>query len=358
MSGLTPRRKTRTVYIGQVAVGSGHPIVIQSMCNSKTQDVGKTLRQLCDMKEAGAQIGRLAVPDREAAAALPAIVRDSPLPIIADIHFDHQLALAAVRAGIAGLRINPGNIGNRDKVRAVAKAALAAGIPIRIGVNAGSVLPEQWAQFDSRVEAMVQLALRDAEVLENAGFFAIKISLKSSHIPEMIAAYRRIAGLCDYPLHVGATEAGTYFRGSLKNALGIGTLLAEGIGDTVRVSLTDDPLREVEVAKEILLMLGLRQKGWQFVFCPTCGRTAIDLIALTQKVEEALSPYTPPRLLTVAVMGCAVNGPGEAADADLGVAGGKNGGLIFVKGQKRGFYPEDQLLPRLVAEAQKLIDEG
>lgn len=356
MTALVNRRPTRTISVGGVKIGSGHPISIQSMCNTKTADIEATLAQLHALAAAGAQLGRLAVPDTAAAEALTTLVPQSPLPLIADIHFDYRLALAAIKAGVAGLRINPGNIGAPERVRMVAQAAQAAGIPIRIGVNAGSVRPEQWQQFASRPEAMARLALQQANMLEEAGLSAIKISLKSSNIPEMVAAYRRIAQLCDYPLHIGATEAGTFFRGSLKNAMGIGTLLLEGIGDTIRVSLTDDPVREVEVAKEILMMLGLRCSGWQFVSCPTCGRTEIDLIALAQKVEETLAAYEPQRPLTVAVMGCAVNGPGEAADADLGVAGGKNGGLLFVHGEKKGFYPEAELLQRLLAEAKRLMD--
>ncbi len=336
MTELAVRRKTRTINVGGVKIGSGYPISIQSMCNTKTADISATLCQLEALAAAGAQIGRLAVPDMSAAEALTVIVKKSPLPLVADIHFDYRLALAAVKAGVAGLRINPGNIGSPEKVRAVAQAASSAGIPIRIGVNAGSVRPEQWQQFASRPEAMAQLALQQAEMLEDAGLSAIKISLKSSHIPDMIAAYRRIAQLCDYPLHLGATEAGTWFRGSIKNAIGIGTLLAEGIGDTIRVSLTDDPVREVEVAKEILMMLGLRHSGWQFVSCPTCGRTEIDLIALAQKVEQALALYEPQRPLTVAVMGCVVNGPGEAADADLGVAGGEKRRLAFCPWREKG----------------------
>ncbi|NLF80106.1 MAG: flavodoxin-dependent (E)-4-hydroxy-3-methylbut-2-enyl-diphosphate synthase [Clostridia bacterium] len=357
MNELAARRKTRTVYVGRVAVGCGHPVSVQSMCNTKTADVAATLAQIEALAQAGADIGRLAVPDQAAAAALPGIVRLSPLPLIADIHFDHCLALAAVAAGMAGLRLNPGNIGGKDKVREVAQAAAAAGIPIRVGVNAGSVRPEQWAEFPDRSEAMVQLALRQAELLEDAGCAAIKISLKSSSIPEMLASCRRIAGLCDYPLHLGVTEAGTLLRGSVKSAVGIGALLAEGIGDTMRVSLTDDPLREVEVACQILAELGLREQGWQFVSCPTCGRTEIDLIDLAGRVEEALSACPPPRPMKVAIMGCVVNGPGEAADAELGVAGGRGGGLIFVRGKKVGFYPEEQLLPRLLELARRLMDE-
>ncbi len=355
---MEARRLSKTVYIGEIAIGADHPIAIQSMCNSKTADVMATLVQLEQLKAAGADIGRLAVPDMEAAAALAQIVKQSPLPLVADIHFDHRLALAAIKAGIAALRINPGNIGDKQKIKEVALAAKAAGIPIRIGVNAGSVRPEQWQQFSSRSEAMVQLALRDAEILEELGFSAIKISLKSSDLEEMIAAYRQIAVLCDYPLHIGMTEAGTLLRGSIKNAMGIGILLEQGIGDTIRVSLTEDPLKEVEVAKDILTMLGMRSKGWQFISCPTCGRTEIDLIALAKKVEQLLSAYAPPRLLKIAVMGCAVNGPGEAADADLGIAGGKGGAVLFAKGEKLGFFPEEQLLDQLLIEAKKLMNDN
>ena len=351
---MTERRKTRTIHIGDIAIGSGYPVAVQSMCNTPTADVAATLAQLTALAEAGSDIGRLAVPDAEAAEALPAIVKASPMPLVADIHFDYHLALAAIKAGMSGMRINPGNIGGADRVRAVAQAAKDAGIPIRVGVNGGSVRPEQWARFSSRPETMVELALEQAELLESCGFSDIKISLKSSSVPEMLEAYRRIACICDYPLHVGATEAGTFYRGSLKNAMGIGALLSEGIGDTIRVSLTEDPLQEVRVAGDILSMLGMEEQGWDFVSCPTCGRTKIDLIALAKKVEEALSPIKPRRRIKVAVMGCVVNGPGEASDADLGVAGGENGGLIFARGEKIGFYPEDQLLERLVKLAENM----
>ncbi len=351
---MTERRKTRTIHIGKVPVGAAFPVSVQSMCNTPTADVEATLAQLRALAAAGADIGRLAVPDSEAAAALPAIVRDTPIPLVADIHFDYRLALTAIKAGMHGLRLNPGNIGGPERVRIVAEAAKDAGIPIRVGVNGGSVRPEQWARFSSRSEAMVELALEEAELLEDCGFSDIKISLKSSHVPEMLAAYRMIAGRCDYPLHVGATEAGTFYRGTLKNAMGIGTLLAEGIGDTIRVSLTEEPVEEVRVARDILDALELTEGGWDFVSCPTCGRTQIDLIALAKKVEEALSPFRPAKRIKVAVMGCVVNGPGEAADADLGIAGGDRGGLLFVRGKKVGFFAEDELLDRLVALAKEL----
>lgn len=355
---MKKRRKTQTIHIADIGIGSAYPLVIQSMCNTKTEDVYSTLHQLHQLHAAGAQISRLAVPNQTAASALPAIIKGSPLPLVADIHFDHRLALAAIKAGIAALRINPGNIGDKPKIKELALAARAAGIPIRIGVNAGSVRHEQWQEFSSRPQAMVNLALRDAEILEDMGFSAIKISLKSSDIPEMLAAYRMIAGLCAYPLHIGATEAGTLLRGSIKNALGCGILLDEGIGDTLRVSLTEDPVKEVEAARDILSMLGLRQGGWVFVSCPTCGRTEIDIISLAQEVEQLLSPYQPPLTLKIAVMGCAVNGPGEAADADLGIAASGKGAVLFAKGEKLGFYPEAELLDQLLIQVKKLISES
>ena len=352
---MTERRSTRTVYVGKVPVGSGYPIAVQSMCNTPTADIQATLAQLEQLAAAGSDIGRLAVPDEEADAALSSIVSSAPIPLVADIHFDYRLALAAIKAGMAGLRLNPGNIGGKERVRLVAAAARDAGIPIRVGVNGGSVKPEQWARFSSRPRAMVELALEQAELLESCGFSQIKISLKSSRVPEMLEAYRQIAVICDYPLHIGATEAGTFYRGSLKNAMGIGALLSQGIGDTIRVSLTEDPVQEVRVANDILSLLDLKEGGWDFVSCPTCGRTCIDIIGLARKVEAALLPLHPAKKIKVAVMGCAVNGPGEAADADLGIAGGSDGGLLFAHGEKIGYYPEEELLDRLVKLAREIM---
>lgn len=349
------RKITKSVQIGSVQIGGGAPVSVQSMCNSKTEDAAATLAQLHRLHQAGAQIGRLAVPHRQAAEALPTIVQQSPLPLVADIHFDHRLALQAVRAGVAGLRINPGNIGGREKVRQVAEAAAAAGIPIRIGVNGGSLeqdLLDKHAGITA--EAMVESALRHAEMLEDVGFFAIKLSLKASDVPTMVQAYRLISEQCDYPLHIGVTETGTLRRGSIKSAVGLGTLLMEGIGDTMRISLTDDPVKEVELAQEILAMLSLQDSGWEFVSCPTCGRTEIDLIRLAQDVEQALAEIRPQRRLKVAVMGCAVNGPGEAKDADLGIAGVGEGGVIFRRGEKLGFFPAEELLDKFVALAEEL----
>ncbi len=349
------RKITRKVHIGSVPIGGGSPVSIQSMCNTPTADVAATVGQLQALAAAGAQIGRLAVPDAHAADALPEIVQASPIPLVADIHFDYRLALSAVAAGIAGLRINPGNIGSPERVHAVAAAAQAHGIPIRIGVNGGSLDKDLLAQHGGiTAAALVESALRHADLLESVGFHDIKLSLKASDVPTMVEAYRLASRLTDYPLHIGVTETGTLYRGSVKSALGIGTLLLEGIGDTLRVSLTDDPLREVALARDILSMLGLRRQGWEFVSCPTCGRTEIDLIALAQRVEQALADIPTQRPLKVAVMGCAVNGPGEAADADLGIAGGRNGGLIFRLGEKVGHFSEDELFDAFLRLAREM----
>lgn len=352
------RKITRTVHIGKVPVGGGSPVSIQSMCNTDTREVAATLDQLRALKEAGADIGRLAVPDMAAAVALADILPDSPLPIVADIHFDHRLALAAIKSGVQGLRLNPGNIGGRERVRQVAEAAGKAGIPIRIGVNGGSLEKSLLEKYGGvTAEALLESALSHAALLQEQGFYDIKLSLKASSVPIMVDAYRLAAERTDLPLHLGVTEAGSLFRGSIKSALGLGALLLEGIGDTIRVSLTDDPLREVEVARDILSMLGLREGGWEFVSCPTCGRTQIDLISLAHRVEQALRDIPPPRPLKVAVMGCAVNGPGEAADADIGLAAGLEGGLIFRHGEKVGYYSEDALFDTFIGMVKELTQE-
>jgi len=352
------RRQTRQVQIGGVAVGGGAPISVQSMNSTQTGDIPATLAQLQALASAGADIGRLAVPDREAAAALPAIVRGSPLPLVADIHFDYRLALAAVEAGVAGLRLNPGNIGGPERVREVAAAARDAGIPIRVGVNGGSLPADLLARYGGvTAPGLCEAALRQAEALEDAGFSAIKLSLKCSDLAVMLAAYRQVAAACDYPLHIGVTEAGTLYRGSVKNAVGIGTLLSEGIGDTLRVSLTADPVQEVRLGRDILSMLGIRRQGWEFVSCPTCGRTRVDLIALAERVEEELAAVEPRQPRKIAVMGCAVNGPGEAADADLGLACGAAGGVIFRQGRKIGAFGAADLLPEFLRLARELAAE-
>jgi (E)-4-hydroxy-3-methylbut-2-enyl-diphosphate synthase len=302
------------------------------MCNTDTRDPKATLEQIDTLAQAGCEVARLAVPDETAAKALPEIVSKSPLPLVADIHFSSRLALMAVDAGVHALRINPGNIGGERHVDAVVRAAKAARVPIRIGVNSGSVEKKLLKKFGGPTpEAMVESAMGHVRLLEERDFYDIKISLKSSSVPATVAAYRLCAKRCGYPLHVGVTEAGTPLRGAVKSSVGIGLLLAEGIGDTIRVSLTGDPALEIGVAWEMLRSLGLRQRGPEIVSCPTCGRTEIDLIGLAEEVERYLRPVT--GSFTVAVMGCPVNGPGEAREADIGVAGGKDFGVIFKKGE-------------------------
>ncbi len=325
----------RAVNIGGVAVGGGAPVVVQSMTNTDTRDPRATLRQIESLALAGCELVRVAVPDDRAASVLPELARHSPVPLIADIHFDHRLALAALKAGFPALRINPGNIGGADKVDAVARAAKDAGAVIRVGVNSGSVEKSLLARFGGPTpEAMVESALAHVRLLEDRDFTDIKISLKSSSVPGSLAAYRLLAQRCDYPLHIGITEAGTLLRGAVKSAVGLGILLAEGLGDTLRVSLAHDPVREVEVAWEILRSLGLRARGPEIIACPTCGRTEISLVALAEAVEEALRGVT--EVFTVAVMGCIVNGPGEAREADIGIAGGRGKAVLFRKGERVG----------------------
>ena len=350
---MKERKKTRQIHIGDVAVGGGAPVVIQSMANTKTADVESTLAQLRALAKAGCQIGRLAVPDGEAAEALKAIVPYSPLPLVADIHFDYRLALKSVAAGIQALRINPGNIGSEEKVRAVIDAAKDADIPIRIGINGGSLQKDLLAEYGNTAEAIVESALREVKIFERYGFDRVKISVKSSSVLKTVAAYELLSEKVDFPLHVGVTEAGTLLKGSVKSSLGIGILLNEGIGDTIRVSLTGDPVNEVIVAKEILKDLGLRREGVEIISCPTCGRTKIDLEKMVNEVESGLAEVRPKRPLTVAVMGCEVNGPGEAKEADYGIAGGKGQGLLFRDGEIIGKYKEDQIVSVLVEEIRR-----
>ena len=329
---MRARKKTRSIRIGDIGVGGDNPVRVQSMCNTDTRDASATLAQIRDLAEAGCEIVRLAVPDDKAAEALRSIVPESPVPLVADIHFDHRLALAALDAGIQALRINPGNIGGEAKVDAVVDAAKDKGAPIRIGVNSGSVEKDLLARFGGpTAEAMVESALTHVAMLEKRGFHDIKISLKSSSVPTTIEAYRLLAERVDYPLHIGITEAGTLVRGAVKSAVGLGILLWQGLGDTLRVSLTHDPVAEAGVAWEILRSLGLRERGPEIVSCPTCGRTEIDLIGLAETVEERLRGVE--EVFTVAVMGCPVNGPGEAKEADIGIAGGRDLGIIFRKGE-------------------------
>jgi len=323
------------------------------MCNTDTRDVAATLAQIGQLTAAGCELVRCAVLDMEAAEALGRIKAESAIPVIADIHFDYKLALKVLEGGIDGLRLNPGNIGERWKVAEVVKAASERRVPIRIGVNAGSLEKELLVKYGHpTAQAMVDSALGHVRILEELGYDQIKISLKASDVPKTVAAYRLLSDSVDYPLHIGITEAGTIFSGTIKSAVGLGILLAEGIGDTLRVSLTGDPVDEVRVGFEILKALGLRQRGINFVSCPTCGRCGIDLIGVAQEVEERLKDLDAP--LTVAVMGCVVNGPGEAREADVGVAGGRGEGLLFRHGEIVRKIPEAELADALVAEVQAL----
>ena len=350
------RKQTRQIHIGPVAVGGGAPVSVQSMTNTKTADVAATVAQIRALSAAGCDIVRLAVPDMDAAKALGEIIRGTDVPLVADIHFDYRLALEAIRQGVAALRLNPGNIGGEERVKAVVREAKAAGIPIRIGVNGGS-LDKKLLRKYGRVtaEALVESAMEHVRILEAQDFHDMKISLKAHDVPLTIAAYRLMSQTVDYPLHLGVTEAGTPTTGMIKSAVGIGSLLAEGIGDTIRVSLTGDPVVEVRVANEILKSLGLREYGPTMISCPTCGRTAIDLPAIAAEVERRLGKIKEP--ITVAVMGCVVNGPGEAREADVGIAGGKGEGLVFRKGEILRKVPETELVSELFKEIDALLVE-
>ena len=343
--------------IGGVGIGGDNPVRVQSMCNTDTRDVPATVAQIHQLAEAGCEIVRLAVPDEAAAAVLATIREQSPVPLIADIHFDHRLALAALDAGFDGLRINPGNIGDEAKVDAVVRAAKERSIPIRIGVNGGSLEKDLLKQYGGPTpEAMVESGLRHVRMLEARGFNDIKISLKTSSVLKTIAAYRLMSEQVDYPLHIGITEAGTLVRGAVKSSVGLGILLYEGIGDTMRVSLTHDPVAEIGVAYEILRSLGLRERGPEIISCPTCGRTEIGLIDLAEQVEAALRGVE--EVFTVAVMGCVVNGPGEAREADIGIAGGRDLGIIFRKGEVvRKVRGNANLLPEFMKEIDKFLEE-
>jgi (E)-4-hydroxy-3-methylbut-2-enyl-diphosphate synthase len=325
------RKKTKQIKLGNMLIGGNAPISIQSMTNTNTADAKATLTQIKDLEKIGCQIIRLAVPDLESAHALKDILPQVNIPTIADIHFDYKLALASIKNGIDGLRLNPGNIGEKWKVKEVISAAKDKEIPIRIGVNGGSLSKKIIEKYGFGQEAIVESALEHVRILEDSNFTDIKISVKSSNLDLMVKCYQALSAKVDYPLHLGVTEAGTYTRGTVKSAMGIGMLLYQGIGDTIRVSLTSSPLDEVIVAREILLALGLK-KGMEIISCPTCGRTKIDLISLADKVEKRLEEFKN-QAITVAVMGCVVNGPGEAREADYGIAGGTNEGLIFKKGE-------------------------
>ena len=350
------RKKTRQIHIGSVAIGGGAPISVQSMTNTKTTDTEATVQQIKALTAAGCDIVRLAVPDMAAAENLGNIIKEVKVPLVADIHFDYKLALEAIRQGISGLRLNPGNIGGEEKVRAVVQEAKAHGIPIRIGVNAGSLDKKILEKHGGvTAEGLVESALQHVRILEQQGFYDTKISLKAHDVPMTLAAYRLMSEKVDYPLHLGITEAGTPNTGIIKSAVGIGSLLAEGIGDTFRISLTGDPVVEVKVANEILKALGLKEYGPTLVACPTCGRTSIDLPAIAAQVEKKLEGITEP--IEVAVMGCVVNGPGEARGADVGIAGGKGEGLVFRKGEIVRKVPESELVTELFKEIDAILEE-
>ncbi len=349
---MTERRKSQQVMAGKVPIGGGAPITIQSMLNTPSNDIPGSVAQAVRLEQAGCQILRAAIPNREAVALIPAIKEKVSIPLVADIHFDYRLALESIAAGIDKIRINPGNIGEESRIKAVADACRQRGIPIRIGVNSGSLEKHVLVKYGAPTpEALVESALYHVKLLEKFDFTDIVISLKASSVDLTVRAYERMAQQCAYPLHLGVTEAGTARMGLVKSAVGIGSLLQRGIGDTIRVSLTADPVEEIQAGADILRALDLK-KGVRFVSCPTCGRTRIDLIGLANQVEQALQDCT--KDITVAVMGCAVNGPGEAREADVGIAGGEGEGLVFKKGKIVKKVPEDQLLAALLEEVDKL----
>ena len=344
---------TRQIRVGDVVIGGGAPVVIQSMLNTKTTDVDASLAQIRGLKSAGCQIARLSVQNMEAARSFAVICKESELPLVADIHFDYKLAIAAAEGGASKIRINPGNIGGEDRVKAVVDVCREKKIPIRIGVNGGSLDKKLLEKYGHpTAEALVESAFEHLELLEKNGFYDTCVSIKSSTVATMVKAARLLRSKCDYPLHIGVTETGPVKMGMLKSAMGIGALLLDGIGDTIRVSLTEDPVQEVYAAKDILKAAGLYQEGVNIISCPTCGRTSIDLIGLVNQVDEALKDCKKP--ITVAVMGCVVNGPGEAREADIGIAGGDGWGMIFEKGVQVEKLPYDQLLDALLRRIDAL----
>ena len=350
------REQTRQVKIGGLTIGGGQPVRIQSMTNTKTKDTAETIAQIHRLEEAGCEIVRVTVPDMESARALKEIRQQISIPLVADIHFDYRLAIASVENGADKIRINPGNIGSRQRVKAVADACASRRVPIRIGVNAGSLHKDLLAKYGGPTpQAMVESAEENIRLLEECGFTDIVVSLKASNLNLCTDAYLAFAQKYPYPLHLGITEAGTLMDGSVKSAMGLGVMLKAGIGDTIRVSLTDRPEEEIAVAKKILMFAGLRRFGVEFISCPTCGRTSVDLVTLAGQVQEALKDFDLP--IKIAVMGCAVNGPGEAREADLGIAGGNGEGLIFKKGKILYKLPENQLLQALIREAEQLKKE-
>ena len=350
------RRETLNFKVGHVGIGSQYPVTLQSMTNTDTKDTEKTLKQIRMLATEGIEIIRVALPEKEAVESFKKICLESPLPVVADIHFDYRLALEAIEAGASALRINPGNIGSRDKVEQVIKKASAYQIPIRIGVNSGSIRKDILAKYQRpTAEALVESLVEQVEIFEQLDFRDIVLSLKASNVPMMIAANRLVSEKLPYPIHLGVTEAGSPKSGVIKSAVGIGTLLAEGIGDTIRVSLTGDPLNEVEVGKQILKSLHLREDGVEIISCPTCGRTKIDLVVFVEAVEDLAKNITKP--IKIAVMGCVVNGPGEAREADIGIAGTFGEGLIFRKGEVIRRVKEEELLETFKLELEELLNE-
>lgn len=350
------RKMTKTIYVGNVAIGGGNPIAIQSMTKTFTEDYRATIRQIKSLADAGCQIVRCAVPNREATESLKRIVKSSPIPVIADIHFDYKLAIASIKAGVHGIRINPGTIGSQWKVKEVVRACADANIPIRVGANTGSLPKRLLLKYKgATADALVEAALEEVRYLEELGFDKIKISLKAPDVERTIEAYRKISALTDYPLHLGVTEAGPLISGAVKSAVAIGILLKEGIGDTIRVSLTDSPVREVQVAWAILKSLGLSERGIELISCPTCGRVEADVISMAKKVEEKFAGFPYP--LKIAVMGCCVNGPGEARNADIGVMAKSNRWVLFIDGKPKERLKSEEVLDRLYLEALKIAEK-
>jgi len=358
MSSVTDRKMTRQIHVGDIPVGGGAPVTVQSMTTTKTADVDGTLAQVYALRGAGADIVRITCNDVAAAQGLAEIVPRSPVPIIADIHFQYRLALAALEAGVAGLRLNPGNIRKAEHIKAVAVVAAERGVPIRVGVNAGSLDKDLLAKYGAPVpEALVESALHEIRLLEEVDFTDIKISVKHSHVPSMVDSYRLLSETIDYPLHLGVTEAGPPPAGLMKSVAGIATLLLEGIGDTIRFSLTADPVEEAEAGRRLLEQLGLRERlGLDLIACPSCGRAEVDVIAVVKEAQAVLEAENLP--IQVAVMGCVVNGPGEAREADIGIAAGRGKGHLFIKGQVVRVVTEDEMVPALLDEARKLVEEG
>lgn len=350
------RRNKRVVNIGGVKIGGDNPVAIQSMCNTDTRDVKATVNQIRALQDAGCELIRVAVPDMAAAEAVGEIKKQIKIPLVTDIHFNYRLALECMKNGADKVRINPGNIGDRDRVKQVVETAKERAVPIRIGVNGGSLEKELLQKYGGvTADALVESAMRHAEILDELNFSDIVVSIKISDVPKMISAYKIFDAVSDIPLHIGVTESGTLKSGTLKSAVGIGSLLSMGIGDTMRVSLTADPVEEVYTAYEIQKVLGLRTSGAQIVSCPTCGRTQIDLIPIANEIENRTRNIKTP--IKIAVMGCAVNGPGEAREADIGIAGGKGEGLIFKKGEIVKKVPENKIIDELMAEINKMIGE-